>query len=60
MGEDVVDPFNLQFQRCVRSKPKENHAGMGMLESEDPFAEIPIISDQDTSFSVGNGENLWI
>ena len=31
---------------------------MGKLEPEYPFAEIPIISDKDTSFRAGKGENF--
>ena len=60
MGEDVVDPFNLQFQRCVRSQPKENHTGMGMLEPEDPLTEIPVASDENALLLVGKREHFWI
>jgi hypothetical protein len=34
MGEDAGKPLNLELQGCIRPKPKENHAGMGMLEAE--------------------------
>ena len=58
MGQDVVDAFNLQLKGRILTKPKENNAGMGKLEPEYPFAEIPIISDKDTSFRAGKGENF--
>src|SRR5919106_713879 len=60
MGEDEGKPLNLQAQGRIRPKPKENHAGMETLEPKYPLAEIPIISDEDTSFSTGKGENFWV
>src|SRR5919106_4750157 len=60
MGEDEGKPLNLQAQGRIRPKAKENHAGMGTLEPKYPLAEIPIISDEDTSFSTGKGENFWV
>src|ERR687896_1850421 len=60
MRQDEGKPCNLQLKRRILPKPKVNHAGMGMFEPEFPLAEIPIISDQNSSFSAGNGEDFGI
>ncbi len=56
MGQDKGKPFNLQLKRRILPKPKENHAGMGMLEPEDPLAEIPVAGNENAFLLVGMRE----
>jgi hypothetical protein len=48
VGEHVLQPRNLGGQLSVRTEAKENHAGVSVMLSNDEFAKVAIIGEQNS------------